>query len=138
MQGAVGLEGLSRGIEQAHFVEMDGWICKQCLTANVEKAGFKKVSTVHADKVEDFLERAARLGSFLGGAFNYVSVCPPYMTVSYPEIYRLLGKSPLIDEQSVVLVEYSKQNKQDIADTLGPLSKVKDTTYGRTQVAIYA
>jgi 16S rRNA G966 N2-methylase RsmD len=138
VQGAIGLESLSRGCAQAHFVEMDPWVIRQCLSPNVVATGYKDAAVVHTDKVETFLKRAAAAPTFAGGAFDIVSVCPPYMTVSYPEVYALLAASPLITEMSVVLVEYSRQNKADIADTLGPLSMVKNRVYGRTIVAVYA
>ncbi len=51
-------------------------------------------------KAEDFLQKALKLpsGRFAGGAFDFVSVCPPYMLVSYEELYDLLEKSPLLHE----------------------------------------
>lgn len=138
VQGAVGLEGLSRGCEQAHFVEMDEWVVNKCLSANVNSTGFKAQTVVHTDTVEDFLRRSAQSAAFAGGAFDFISVTPPYMLVSYPELFQLLAQSPLLHAGSVVMVEYAKQNKEDIADALGPLHLVKDRKYGRTYMAVYA
>lgn len=47
-------------------------------------------------KAEDFLKRANDLARFAGGAFDFISVCPPYELVSYPELYELLEDSPLL------------------------------------------
>lgn len=138
MQGAVGLESLSRGCAQAHFVEYDPWVIKQVLRPNVRTAGFLADAVVHQDRVEDFLQRARNAPSFAGGAFDFVSVTPPYMDVSYPQIYDLLDHSPLLHDRSVVVVEYSTQNVRDIRKTVGPLVLQKDRKYGRTNVAIYA
>ncbi len=37
------------------------------------------------------------------GAFDFVSVCPPYLLVSYEELYDLLDVSPLIHEVTCFL-----------------------------------
>lgn len=73
----------------------------------------------------------------MGGAFDFVSVCPPYLLVSYPELFDLLTDSPLLHERSMVLVEYPKQLAHEIRDTMSPLKKIKDRKYGRTYLALY-
>jgi hypothetical protein len=47
-------------------------------------------------RAEDFLKTAARLDRFGGGAFDFISVCPPYELVDYVELYDLLEVSPLV------------------------------------------
>lgn len=51
-------------------------------------------------RAEDFLKKAlsSKGGRFAGGAFDFISVCPPYMLVDYEELYALLEGSPLIHE----------------------------------------
>ena len=66
------------------------------------------------------------------------SVCPPYLAVSYEELFELLEGSPLLHKRSVVFVEYPKSAKRAIPDQLGPLPLVRDRQYGRTQLAVYA
>jgi 16S rRNA G966 N2-methylase RsmD len=138
MQGAIGLESMSRGCEQAHFVECDAWTICKCLKPNIDAANFQSSSVVHTDRVEEFLKRSTKMPTLAGGPFQFVSVTPPYMAVSYPEIYDLLEATPLVTAESVVMVEYSKQNKRDIRSSIGPLQLVKDRKYGRTFLAIYA
>jgi 16S rRNA (guanine(966)-N(2))-methyltransferase RsmD len=138
LQGAIGLESMSRGCEQAHFVECDAWTIRKCLKPNIDTANFQSSAVVHSDRVEDFLKRSTSAPSLAGGPFDFVSVTPPYMAVSYEEIYDLLESSPLVSPESVVMVEYSKQNKKDIRSSIGPLQLVKDRKYGRTFLAIYA
>lgn len=137
VQGAIGLEALSRGCGQAHFVEMDPWVVKKCLGPNITAVKMNSECVVHQAKAEDFLQRGLQAGSFAGGAFDFVSVTPPYMLVSYPEIYDLLENSPLLHERSVVIVEYAKQNVKEIRRRMGSLSLLKSRRYGRTYLAIY-
>lgn len=136
--GSVGLEALSRGVREAHFVEMDPVVVQKILGRNIASCGFKGRATCHTSKAEDFLRRANQLPRFAGGAFDFISVCPPYLLVSYPELYELLDASPLIHSGTIVFVEYPKQLKQHVRDSIGPLQKVKDRKYGRTYVAVYA
>lgn len=136
--GSVGLEALSRGVREAHFVEMDPVVVSKVLNRNIKHCGFKGRAWTHTIKAEDFLRRAAAMPRFAGGPFDYISVCPPYLLVSYPELFELLDASPLLHAGSVVFVEYPKQLAHEISDTLGPLQRVRDRRYGRTWVALYA
>ena len=49
-----------------------------------------------AQRAEEFLKAALRSDRFAGGAFDFISVCPPYELVDYVELYDLLEASPLV------------------------------------------
>uniref|UniRef100_A0A383VWY2 Uncharacterized protein n=1 Tax=Tetradesmus obliquus TaxID=3088 RepID=A0A383VWY2_TETOB len=136
--GSVGIEALSRGVKEAHFVEMDPVVVNKILSRNLSYCGFKTRATCHTTKAEEFLRRAASLPRFAGGAFDFISVCPPYLLVSYPELFDLLEASPLLHAGSIVFVEYPKQLAHQVRDSIGPLQRIKDRKYGRTYVAVYA
>lgn len=134
----MGLEGLSRGCGEGHFVEMDPWVIGKCLNPNIEAAGLKDQVIVHQSSVEHFLRRSLEVPLFAGGAFDYISVTPPYMMVSYSDLYDLLNQSALVHDRSVVIVEHAAQNKPEVRQTIGPLQLVKSRRYGRTFLALYA
>ncbi|KAF5837592.1 hypothetical protein DUNSADRAFT_4162 [Dunaliella salina] len=136
--GSVGLEAMSRGSEQAHFVELDPWVVRNVLGPNITTCGFNRQAVVHTTKAETFLQKARSVPRFAGGAFDFISVCPPYLLVSYPELFKLLEGSPLLHDGTIMFVEYPRQLASQIPDTLGSLSKVRDRKYGRTWVAVYA
>ncbi|KAL4425903.1 hypothetical protein ABPG75_009919 [Micractinium tetrahymenae] len=135
--GAVGIEALSRGVGECHFVEMSPWVVSNCLMPNLETCELASAAVVHTGKAEDFLRRAQSLSRFAGGAFDFLSVCPPYELVDYNELYDLLEASPLVHEESIVIVEYPKKLAALVRPTLGPLEKLRDRRYGRTYLAIY-
>jgi 16S rRNA (guanine(966)-N(2))-methyltransferase RsmD len=135
---SVGLEALSRGASEAHFVEMDPWVVRNITAKNIAACGYSNAATVHTTRAEDFLRRAAEMPSYAGYGFDFISVCPPYLLVSYPELYELLKSSPLVKPSSIVLVEYPKQLAHQVLDQLGPLVRVRNRKYGRTYVALYA
>jgi 16S rRNA (guanine(966)-N(2))-methyltransferase RsmD len=136
--GSVGLEALSRGAAETHFVEMDPWVVKKVLGKNIDACGFRSRSLTHTSKAEEFLRRARELPRFAGGAFDFISMCPPYLLVSYPELFQLLEGSPLIHPGTILFVEYAKQLSDQVPLTVGPLQRVRNRAYGRTWIAVYA
>lgn len=135
--GAVGIEALSRGCGEAHFVELSPWVVSNCLEPNLEHCEVLNGSIIHTSRVEDFLQRAIDMPRFAGGSFDFISVCPPYEMVSYTEVLQLLLDGPFLKETSIVVVEYPRKLTKEIPETLGPLTKLRDRRYGRTFVALY-
>uniref|UniRef100_A0A1D2A256 Uncharacterized protein n=2 Tax=Auxenochlorella protothecoides TaxID=3075 RepID=A0A1D2A256_AUXPR len=133
--GAVGLEALSRGAAGATFVEADGWTARRVLGRNLAAAGAEDAADVHVARVEDFLKRSGRRSA--QRPYDFVSVCPPYELVDYSLLYELLGESPLLHEETFVLMEYPLRLRHLILPTLGPLTKLRDRRYGRTFLALY-
>ena len=137
--GAIGIEALSRGGAESHFVEMDPWVVSNVLRKNIGTLGIDSKTKVHTAKVETFLAQHSRSAKAVGGAFDFVSFCPPYYRVSYPELLLELDQSPLIADHTVVLVEYARSQKPEILPSIGKrLRRIRDRRYGRTYVALYA
>ncbi|KAI3409399.1 uncharacterized protein J3R85_019407, partial [Psidium guajava] len=132
--GSVGIEAISRGCSQVHFVEMDPWVVSDVLRPNLEWTGFIDAAVIHMVRVENFLERAEQ---FVGkdGPFDYVSITPPYMQVDYGILMDQISKSPLVGEDSFVVVEYPLRT--NMLDSCGCLVKITDRRFGRTHLAIY-
>ncbi|KAJ9683529.1 hypothetical protein PVL29_019208 [Vitis rotundifolia] len=76
--GSVGIEALSRGCSEVHFVEMDPWVVSDVLRPNLEWTGFLDVSVIHTVRVENFLERAMQFVGICYILLNiqcYVCLC---------------------------------------------------------------
>ncbi|XP_031488778.1 uncharacterized protein LOC116256528 isoform X2 [Nymphaea colorata] len=132
--GSVGIEAISRGCSEAHFIEMDPWVVSEVLRPNLECTGFLDMSVIHTVQVEKFLEQAAKFPE-KDGCFDYISVTPPYTAVSYDILMSQLSVSPLVGKDTFVLVEYPLRT--EMQDSCGPLVKVADRRFGRTHLAIY-
>lgn len=65
------------------------------------------------------------------------SVCPPYLKVSYEELFELLEGSPLIHAETHIVVEYPRKSKASIPKSLGPLALIKSRKFGRTHLAVF-
>nr|KYP46189.1 Putative rRNA methyltransferase ylbH [Cajanus cajan] len=126
--GSVGIEALSRGCSEVHFVEMDPWVVSDVLRPNLEETGFLDASVIHTVRVEKFFERN-------DGPFDYISVTPPYTQVDYQVLMRQISESSLIGENTFIVFEYPL--KTDMLDSCGSLVKVTDRRFGRTLLAIY-
>ena len=124
---------MSRGGAESHFVEMDPWVVSNVLRKNIGTLGIDSKTKVHTAKVETFLAQHSRSAKAVGGAFDFVSFCPPYYRVSYPELLLELDQSPLIADHTVVLVEYARSQKPEILPSIGKrLRRIRDRRYGRT------
>ncbi|XP_031114950.1 uncharacterized protein LOC116019024 [Ipomoea triloba] len=132
--GSVGIEAISRGCSEVHFVEMDPWVVSDILRPNLEWTGFLDASVIHTVRVENFLEQAEH---FVGkyGAFDYISVTPPYMEVDYGVLMNQVSKSSVVGEDTFIVVEYPLRT--DMPDSCGGLLKISDRRFGRTHLAIY-
>ncbi|KAK7316379.1 hypothetical protein VNO77_35381 [Canavalia gladiata] len=132
--GSVGIEALSRGCSEVHFVEMDPWVVSDVLRPNLEETGFLDGSIIHTVRVEKFFERAEY---FVGnsGPFDYISVTPPYTQVDYAVLMRQISESSLVGKDTFIVVEYPL--KTDMLDSCGSLVKITDRRFGRTLLAIY-
>jgi len=187
--GSVGLEALSRGASEAHFVEMEPWVVSRVLKPNIasvvkaaeasvegEGGGWGGVDDDEEDDEEDFdddddddeefddeeLEEELEennpstsftttihstraelfVDSYRGKPFDFISVCPPYVKVSYTDLLKAMSKAAseegrLFHDGSVVIVEYPGRAAREIPHVLGPLVRVRDRKYGRTNVAVY-
>ncbi|KAK2967856.1 hypothetical protein RJ640_029850 [Escallonia rubra] len=141
--GSVGIEAMSRGCSEVHFVEMDPWVVSDILRPNLEWTGFLDDSVIHTISVENFLERAERfVGTFswnqsLGkdGPFDYISVTPPYTQVDYAVLMNQISNSSLIGDDTFIVVEYPLGT--DMLDSCGCLIKIADRRFGRTHLAMY-
>ncbi|XP_050381732.1 uncharacterized protein LOC126798735 [Argentina anserina] len=131
--GSVGIEAISRGCSEVHFVEMDPWVISEVLRPNLEWTGFLDVSVIHAVRVEKFIERAEKLAG--KEPFDYISVTPPYTQVDYAVLMDQISKSALVGENTFIVVEYA--TRTDMLDSCGCLVKITERRFGRTHLVIY-
>ncbi|XP_047317308.1 putative rRNA methyltransferase YlbH [Impatiens glandulifera] len=132
--GSVGIEALSRGCSEVHFVEMDPWVISQVLQPNLEWTSFLDESIIHAVRVEKFLEQSVQVvGKY--GTFDYISVTPPYTQVDYGVLMDQISKSSVVGEDTFILVEYPLGTS--MLDSCGCVIKIADRRFGRTHLAIY-
>jgi 16S rRNA (guanine966-N2)-methyltransferase len=130
--GAVGMEALSRGAEFADFIELNP-ISAKTIQGNLEKIGFAPQGRVHRRRAEEVIANPALLG--FSSPYNLISVTPPYAEVDYQALAQSVADSTLVGPGSVVVIEHP--TSVDLPDELGPLVRLRDRKYGRTNLSIY-
>eukprot|EP00592_Proboscia_alata_P002032 CAMPEP_0194374084 /NCGR_PEP_ID=MMETSP0174-20130528/22451_1 /TAXON_ID=216777 /ORGANISM="Proboscia alata, Strain PI-D3" /LENGTH=396 /DNA_ID=CAMNT_0039153429 /DNA_START=169 /DNA_END=1359 /DNA_ORIENTATION=+ len=145
--GSVGLESLSRGATGITFVDMAEDCCRS-ITENLRVCEFDPPTgggangrgnqIVCADAFRA-LENPASVG--IEGTFQIVTLCPPYEEVVYADLVTAVANSPLVTDDTVVVLEYPVElgalphvvRREDGKLLVG----VRNRRYGRTVIAIY-
>ncbi len=125
--GALGIEALSRGAEQADFVEQDRRQC-EVIRQNLAAAGLAQQGRVFCGRVHRILPR-------LEGTYDVVFLDPPYGDPALPGTLEELGGSSLVGERSVVVVERSA--RQVLDEVYGQMRLVRELRHGDTAVSAY-
>ena len=68
----MGLEALSRGAQEAHFIELDPWVIQNVLRRNVRECRMEQKATLHSAKVEFYLQQAQRAPQHYPAAFDFI------------------------------------------------------------------
>lgn len=128
--GNLGIEALSRGAAEAVFID-DHRDSVALVKKNLDLTGFSDRSRVIR------LEAVAALKSLETGCttFRLVFVDPPYHKGLLEKILEYLATSRLIDENSLVVAEFSPKEK--LVTAFGPLREFDRRTYGDTALAFF-
>ena len=125
--GAIGLEALSRGAEEAVFVE-NNKKAADCIEENIRFTKFTEESTLmRTDVLTALCQLEGRK------YFDIVFMDPPYGKELEKEVLTYLATSKLIDEDSLIIVEMSDRTTFDYVHELGftveKLKKYKTTMH---------
>jgi 16S rRNA (guanine966-N2)-methyltransferase len=129
--GAVGIEALSRGAKEVHFVENSHY------AAEAIHANLRSLGVTHGFHVmEEDLPRAFWRMERQKVAADVVFIDPPYrMKNAYANTLRALADSSLIWAISVVIAEHEK--KFDPGEEFGPLRRFRLLVQGSTALSFY-
>lgn len=102
--GAIGIEALSRGAEKAVFVE-NGSRQISCIRENLKITGLEDKAKVLACDVFTAIGDLEKSGL----RFDFVFMDPPYDRGLEKEVLDTLKNSPLIDRDTLIMTESSKE-----------------------------
>ena len=136
--GSVGLESLSRGAAHCTFIDLSEDCCN-AVKRNVAWCQFDgKAQVVCADALQALREPES-VGLLM--PYQIITLCPPYEEVTYGELLDAVANSPLVAEDTIVVIEYPTE-----LGTLphvyhsrngGAMVGVRNRRYGRTVIGIY-
>jgi 16S rRNA (guanine(966)-N(2))-methyltransferase RsmD len=136
--GSVGLESLSRGAAHCTFIDLSEDCCN-AVKRNVAWCQFDgKAQVVRADALQALREPES-MGLLM--PYQIITLCPPYEEVAYGDLLDAVANSPLVEEDTIVVIEYPTE-----LGTLphvyhsrngGVMVGVRNRRYGRTVIGIY-
>jgi 16S rRNA (guanine966-N2)-methyltransferase len=128
--GNIGIEALSRGAAHVLFVERH-LPSVRLLKNNLTTCGLTHKALVYTMDASGFLRRAARQSMM----FDILYADPPYHTPVAERFLRQLGKSDIMSESGIVVIEHFQ--KKSLPDKTGCLSVLKRYRYGDTLLSFY-
>ena len=129
--GAVGIEALSRGAKEVHFVESSG-AAAEAIRKNLDSLAIRNGFKI----LEEELPRAFWRMERQHVAADVVFLDPPYrMKDAYANTLRALADSSLIWAMSVVIAEHEK--KFDPGEEFGALRRFRHLAQGSSALSFY-
>lgn len=118
--GQIGIEALSRGASQAYFVENSG----EALACIKKNLAFTRLQDRAVVMGRDVCSAIAMLeGQAL--TFDYIFMDPPYGKLLERDVLRLLANSPLVNEDTQIIVESDLNTDFDFLEACFMVSKIK-------------
>ncbi len=112
--GAIGIEALSRGAKEAVLVE-SARKANACIRENLKRTGFLEKATLMEGDVLHALARMEKKGE----AFDVIFLDPPYRMEWEEKILRVLERSCLVGENTLIVAEASRETEFSFAEGLG-------------------
>jgi len=129
--GAVGIEALSRGAKEVHFVESSS-AAAEVIRRNLHALGISSGYNILQEELPRAFWRMERQHV----AADVVFVDPPYrMKEAYVDTLRALADSSLVWAMSVVIAEHEKQF--DPGEDFGPLRRFRRLVQGSAALSFY-
>ncbi|MBO7703767.1 MAG: 16S rRNA (guanine(966)-N(2))-methyltransferase RsmD [Solobacterium sp.] len=128
--GAIGLEALSRGMDQAVFVEPSRK-ARDVILRNIEALQFQEESRILPMKAA----QAVRQLTEEGRKFDLVYLDPPYAKQENEEILTDLVNGNLLNPGAVCVVESLKE--EQFPEVIGSLVRYKEAVYGISRISYY-
>ncbi len=120
--GGIGIEALSRGAKEAVFVEKNPK-AMACIKENLK---FTKLDQKATRMTNDVLDALCRLEG--EKVFDFIFMDPPYDRQLEKRVLEYLSESGLVYEDTVIIVEASKETDFSYADDLG-FSVIREKVY---------
>ena len=128
--GAIGIEALSRGAAEVTFVEQSRR-AHQIISDNLRTCGIEEgVHVVNRDALtalKYFASQAVR--------FDIVYFDPPYESDVYSPVLFLVGKSEVLSDDGIVIVEHRRN--AELAESFGRLTKYREVKQGDSWLSFY-
>lgn len=124
--GSLGLEAVSRGVNDLTFIEKIPRFAK-IINQNIEMCNFQSECTVHIDDVFSFLNNDKN-------KYDLVFMDPPYNKGYIKETLNLLLKNDLLLDGALIVTEH---HKDEIIKDINRLKLIRDRNYSDTVIKVF-
>ncbi|PLS16573.1 16S rRNA (guanine(966)-N(2))-methyltransferase RsmD [Bacillus sp. M6-12] len=128
--GGLGIEALSRGIEQAIFVDREHKAI-QTVKANLEACHFSAQAEVYKNDAERALKAIIKRDL----SFRLILLDPPYKLQKIVDLLEMIHSNGLLEDNGLIVCEHSSETI--LPDRVGSLVKWKQETYGIIAVTFF-
>lgn len=129
--GNLGIEALSRGMEEATFIEKNPRAFK-IIKENLEKLGVSDQAKIY--RTDAF--KALKILHNHEEKFDLILIDPPYKEFSYVDIMEQIISYGLLSEKGYIYCEHDPHD--EMPDDFAQLDMIRSTTYGKSiQITIY-
>ena len=125
--GALGIEALSRGVEEVDFVEQDSRCCS-IIRANLQRTGLTERANIYCMEARKALRTIKE-------TYSLIFLDPPYYDRYDQTIIGEVILSNLTRRQTTIVMEHSQKMRPDAA--YGEFQLVKNLRHGDACVSMY-
>lgn len=128
--GALGIEGLSRGMEKVIFIDKDRQAI-QTIKNNVQNCNLNSQVEIYRNDAERALKALMKRDI----QFDYIFLDPPYHRQKLETILHTIEKNHLLIQQGMIIVEHDSE--LSLPATVGELHCDRTGQFGITTLSIY-
>ncbi|GIP33000.1 16S rRNA (guanine(966)-N(2))-methyltransferase RsmD [Paenibacillus sp. J2TS4] len=128
--GALGIEALSRGMDQAVFIDLEKKSI-DVIRDNLQSAGLAEQAEVYRNEAIRGLKALAKRDI----RFDLVLLDPPYKMKRLDDLVRMISDLELLEPQATVLIECDTSHVYEAR--IGDLFQTRHTVYGDTAIYVY-
>lgn len=125
--GALGIEALSRGADHVDFVEMNAR-ARAALSENLQRTGLASRASVHAMRAETAV-------STFSVPCDLILLDPPYGDPGLPGLLEALGRSAILKEGALLVVEHARSTV--LPARIGTMCLARTRYHGTTAISLY-
>uniref|UniRef100_A0A7R9ZRB4 Uncharacterized protein n=1 Tax=Craspedostauros australis TaxID=1486917 RepID=A0A7R9ZRB4_9STRA len=141
--GSIGLESMSRGAKHGTFCDMSPDCCA-AIERNIKWCNFDgdgySTQVVCSDAFQ-LLRDPVSVGIPEGAKFEIITMGPPYEEIAYADLLDAVANSPLVEEDTIVVIEYPIELMGDLPNVYKGDKNVmigtRNRKYGRTVIVMY-
>ncbi len=128
--GGLGLEALSRGLDQMIFVDRDKQSF-QTIKFNITQCEMEDRSEVYRNDAERALKALVKRGII----FDYIFLDPPYKKKTFTNLLEMIEQGCLLTKLGTIICEHSSDIQ--LPDQLGKLKQIRSGHYGTSRLTFY-